>query len=437
MASKFQVPRGTRDILPGESERWVGLESSTRDVLSRYGYREVRTPIFEATDLFVRSVGEATDIVRKELYTFEDRKGRSLTLRPEGTAPLVRAYLEHSLGQTDPLTRLYYIGPMFRYERPQAGRYRQFWQIGAELVGPSAPAADVEMIDLFYWILRAAGLAEITVHVNSLGDATCRPVYRERLRDYFTAQSDRLCGDCRERLKTNPLRILDCKVPSCQPVLAGAPSVLDSLCDPCREHFDAVRAGLDALGISQETAPRLVRGLDYYTRTVFEAYAAELGAQNAVGGGGRYDELVREFGGPATPAIGFSIGMERLLMATGPLEAGQPARPDACVVAREPSATWEALRFARSLRNVDRYDPKDALRVMVDPGGRSASAQLKWASKIGARFAVFVPPDPDGYPVRDMGAGKDEAKQKSAESLRHWLLERRRQVGPAPEGAAR
>jgi len=437
LASKFQVPRGTRDILPGESERWVGLESSTRDVLSRYGYREVRTPIFEATDLFVRSVGEATDIVRKEMYTFEDRKGRSLTLRPEGTAPLVRAYLEHSLGQTDPLTRLYYIGPMFRYERPQAGRYRQFWQIGAELVGPSAPAADVEMIDLFYWILRAAGLAEITVHVNSLGDATCRPVYRERLRDYFTAQSDRLCGDCRERLKTNPLRILDCKVPSCQPVLAGAPSVLDSLCDPCREHFDAVRAGLDALGISQETAPRLVRGLDYYTRTVFEAYAAELGAQNAVGGGGRYDELVREFGGPATPAIGFSIGMERLLMATGPLEAGQPARPDACVVAREPSATWEALRFARSLRNVDRYDPKDALRVMVDPGGRSASAQLKWASKIGARFAVFVPPDPDGYPVRDMGAGKDEAKQKSAESLRHWLLERRRQVGPAPEGAAR
>jgi len=437
LASKFQVPRGTRDILPGESERWVVLESSTRDVLSRYGYREVRTPIFEATDLFVRSVGEATDIVRKELYTFEDRKGRSLTLRPEGTAPLVRAYLEHSLGQTDPLTRLYYIGPMFRYERPQAGRYRQFWQIGAELLGPAAPAADVEMIDLFYWILRAAGLAEITVHVNSLGDATCRPVYRERLRDYFTAQSDRLCGDCRERLKTNPLRILDCKVPSCQPVLAGAPSVLDSLCEPCREHFDAVRAGLDALGISQETAPRLVRGLDYYTRTVFEAYAAELGAQNAVGGGGRYDELVREFGGPATPAIGFSIGMERLLMATGPLEVGQPARPDACVVAREPSATWEALKFARSLRNVDRYDPQDALRVMVDPGGRSASAQLKWASKIGARFAVFVPPDPDGYPVRDMEAGKDEAKQKSAESLRHWLLERRRQVGPAPEGAAR
>ncbi|HKW50959.1 MAG TPA: histidine--tRNA ligase [Candidatus Eisenbacteria bacterium] len=434
MASKFQVPRGTRDILPGETERWDRLESGTRDVMSRYGYREVRTPIFEATDLFVRSVGEATDIVRKELYTFEDRKGRSLTLRPEGTAPLVRAYLEHSLGQADPLTRLYYIGPMFRYERPQAGRYRQFWQIGAELLGPAAPAADVEMIDLFYWILSSAGLDEIRVHVNSLGDATCRPVYRERLREYFTAQSERLCGDCRERLKTNPLRILDCKVPSCQPVIAGAPSVLESLCDPCREHFDAVRAGLDALGISQETAPRLVRGLDYYTRTVFEAYASQLGAQNAVGGGGRYDELVREFGGPATPAIGFSIGMERLLMATGPIELGQPARPDVCVVAREPSATWEALKLARSLRNVARYDAKDALRVMVDPSGRNASAQLKWAAKVGARYAVFVPADPDGHPVRDLRAGKDEMKQKSAESLRRWLLER---PAPSPEEAPR
>ena len=434
MASKFQVPRGTRDILPGESERWDRLESSTRDVMSRYGYREVRTPIFETTDLFVRSVGEATDIVRKELYTFEDRKGRSLTLRPEGTAPLVRAYLEHSLGQVDPLTRLYYVGPMFRYERPQAGRYRQFWQIGAELLGPGAPAADVEMIDLFFWILRAAGLEEITVHVNSLGDATCRPVYRERLREYFAARADELCGDCKERLKTNPLRILDCKVPSCQPVIRGAPSVLESLCDACREHFDTVRAGLTALGIAHETAPRLVRGLDYYTRTVFEAYASQLGAQNAVGGGGRYDDLVRDFGGPATPAIGFSIGMERLLMATGPLEIGAPARPDVCVVARDPSATWEALKFARSLRGVSRYGAGESLRVMVDPGGRSASAQLKWASKIGARYAAFVPPDPDGHPVRDMEAGKDEVKQESADTLRGWLLQRR---GSAPQEAPR
>ena len=418
MANKFQAPRGTRDILPGESERWERLESSTRDVMSRYGYREVRTPIFETTELFVRSVGEATDIV-EELYTFEDRKGRSLTLRPEGTAPLVRAYLEHSLGQVDPLTRLYYIGPMFRYERPQAGRYRQFWQIGAELLGPSAPAADVEMIDLFYWILRAAGLEEITVHVNSLGDATCRPVYRERLRDYFTAQSERLCGDCRERLKTCPLGF-STQVPCRSTALAGAPSVLDRSATPAAGAIQCGPGRRPHLGGSAAA----VRGLDYYTRTVFGAYASQLGAQNAVGGGGRYDELVRDFGGPATPAIGFSIGMERLLLSTGPIESGQPARPDVCVVAREPSATWEVLKFARSLRNVSRYDAKDALRVMVDPGGRSGSAQLKWASKIGARYAVFVPPDPDGYPVRDLGAGKDEMKQESAESLRRWLLER-------------
>ncbi len=425
MASKFQVPRGTRDILPGESERWDRLESSTRDILGRYGYREVRTPIFEATDLFVRSVGEATDIVRKELYTFEDRKGRSLTLRPEGTAPIVRAYLEHSLGHADPTTRLYYIGPMFRYERPQAGRYRQFWQIGAELLGPPSPAADAEMIDLFVSILRGAGLEGISVHVNSLGDATCRPVYRERLQEYFTAHADRLCEECRERLKTNPLRILDCKIPSCQPVIAAAPNVLDSLCEPCREHFAGVGAALDVLALRHETAPRLVRGLDYYTRTVFEVYAEGLGAQNAVGGGGRYDQLVRDLGGPNTPGIGFSIGMERLIMSTGGLEQISAERPDVCIVAREPEAALDALRVARTLRGLDGAGIAPPLRVMVDLNGRSASAQMKWASKVQARYVVFVPPEPGGYGVRDMEAGKDEERQTSLAALRIWLLERR------------
>jgi histidyl-tRNA synthetase len=393
--------------------------------MGRYGYREVRTPMFESTDLFVRSVGESTDIVRKELYTFEDRKGRSLTLRPEGTAPLVRAYLEHSLGHADPTTRLYYIGPMFRYERPQAGRYRQFWQIGAELLGPAAPAADAEMIDLFVSVLRGAGLETITVHVNSLGDDTCRPVYRERLRDYFAANVDQLCPDCRERLKTNPLRILDCKVPSCQAVIAGAPSVLESLCGPCREHFEGVRQTLGALDIGHEVAPRLVRGLDYYTRTVFEAYAEGLGAQNAVGGGGRYDQLVRDFGGPATPAIGFSIGMERLLLSAGGLEGQTPLEPDVCVVTREPGATAAALRLARALRGLDGREPSPPLRVMVDLNERSASAQMKWASKIRARFVVFVPPDEGGYAIRDMEAGRDESRQASVGALKEWLSERR------------
>ncbi|TMQ60823.1 MAG: histidine--tRNA ligase, partial [Candidatus Eisenbacteria bacterium] len=230
---KFQAPKGTHDILPGEVERWQWLEERTRGVMALYGYREVRSPIFESTDLFVRSVGESTDIVRKELYTFQDRKGRSLTLRPEGTAPLVRAFLENAPLREDSQARLYYMGPMFRYERPQAGRYRQFWQIGAELLGSARPEADAEMIDLFRAVLHDVGLEEVTVLLNSLGDATCRPAYREAIRAYFKQHEGKLCGDCKERLATNPLRILDCKVPSCAPVIAGAPSVLDSLCPEC------------------------------------------------------------------------------------------------------------------------------------------------------------------------------------------------------------
>jgi histidyl-tRNA synthetase len=422
---KFQAPKGTHDILPGESERWEWLEARARDILSRYGYREVRTPMFEATDLFVRSVGASTDIVRKELYTFEDKGGRSLTLRPEGTAPLVRAFLEHALAHGQPVSRLCYLGPMFRYERPQAGRFRQFWQIGAELIGPGGPAADAEMIDLFVAIIQGVGLQDVTVILNSLGDAICRPKYEERIRAYFAERVDSLCGDCRERLKTNPLRILDCKVPSCQPVLAGAPNVLETLCDPCREHFDGVQAGLRALGIPFEVAPRLVRGLDYYTRTVFEVHAASLGAQNAVGGGGRYDGLVKDFGGPETPAIGFSIGMERLLLSAGP-EAGGTWAPDVCVVVREEGAAFTALALARALRGLgEGAAGRDGLRVVVDVAGRSAGAQMKWASKLGARYAVFHPQDSDGYPVRDMTAGKDEVKQNTVEALQRWLLERR------------
>jgi histidyl-tRNA synthetase len=428
----YQAPRGTRDILPPDSERWAEIEEQARRILGAYGYREVRTPIFESTDLFVRSVGESTDIVRKELYTFTDRGDRSLTLRPEGTAPLVRAYLEHAALRQENPARLAYLGPMFRYERPQAGRYRQFWQIGAELLGSKEPAADVEMIDLFVSIMRAVGLPDVTVLINSLGDAACRPVYRERLREYFTARLDRLCGDDAERVKTNPLRILDCKVPSCQPVIRDAPTVLDTLCDACREHLGAVERGLKSLALQVEIAPRLVRGLDYYTRTVFEVHASSLGAQNAVGGGGRYDQLVKDLGGPETPAIGFSIGTDRLFMATSEARgaASVPA-PDAFVVARAPEAAEEALAAARSLRGV--LDPREdrPLRVMADVQQRSASSQMKVASRLGAKIVVFVPKDDDGYGVRDMIEGKDEMKQPSLESLRSWLRDRRR----AAEGA--
>jgi len=426
---KFQVPRGTRDILPGEVERWQWLEERTRAVMRLYGYREVRTPLFETTDLFVRSVGESTDIVRKELYTFEDRKGRSLTLRPEGTAPLVRSYLENPSLRAESPARLYYTGPMFRYERPQAGRYRQFWQIGAELLGSAKPEADAEMIDLLRAILEDVGLKNVTVLLNSLGDSVCRPRYREAIRAYFKQHESELCGDCRERLETNPLRILDCKVPSCAPVIAGAPSVLDSLCPECAEHFEAVKRGLKALGIATEIAPRLVRGLDYYTRTVFEVHASNLGAQNAVGGGGRYDQLVKDFGGPDTPAIGFSIGMERLLLAIGDESGPKPPKPDVCVVALEPGAAIEAQSLARTLRGQDEEpEGRRALVVLVDTAGRSGNAQMKWASKTGARWAVFVPKRAEGYAVRDMAAGKDEAGQRTIEDLRRWLLERRELV---------
>ena len=416
---KFQVPRGTRDILPGEVERWQWLEERTRGVMALYGYREVRTPFFEATDLFVRSVGEATDIVRKELYTFQDRKGRSLTLRPEGTAPLVRSYLENPSLRAETPARLYYLGPMFRYERPQAGRYRQFWQIGAELLGSPRPEADAEMIDLFRAILGDMGLREVTVLINSLGDAVCRPRYREAIRAYFKRHEGDLCGDCRERLETNPLRILDCKVPSCAPVIAGAPSVLDSLCPECAEHFESVKRALQALSIPFEVTPRLVRGLDYYTRTVFEIHAANLGAQNAVGGGGRYDQLVQDFGGPDTPAIGFSIGMERLLLAIGEEAVPRVPKADLCVVVLEPGAAMEAQVLARALRH-------QKLTVLVDVSGRSANAQMKWASKTGARWVVFVPRGAEGFAMRDMSAGKDEAAQPTVEDLKRWLSERPR-----------
>ncbi|TMQ58253.1 MAG: histidine--tRNA ligase [Candidatus Eisenbacteria bacterium] len=422
---KFQVPRGTRDILPGEIERWHWLEERTRAAMALYGYREVRTPLFEATELFVRSVGESTDIVRKELYTFQDRKGRSLTLRPEGTAPLVRAYLENPALRAESPARLYYMGPMFRYERPQAGRYRQFWQIGAELLGSARPEADAEMIDLFRAIMGDVGLKKATVLLNSLGDSVCRPRYREAIRQYFKKHADRLCGDCKERLDTNPLRILDCKVPSCAPVIAGAPSVLDSLCAECAEHFEAVKRALTGLGIPYEVEPRLVRGLDYYTRTVFEIHAAGLGAQNAVGGGGRYDQLVKDFGGPDTPAIGFSIGMERLLLAAGEGAAPPSQSPDVCVIALEPGAQVEAQALARSLRGqLEEPETRKGLRVVVDVTGRSANSQMKWASKTGARWAVFVPKGADGYAVRNMAAGRDEGTQRTVEDLRRWLLGR-------------
>jgi histidyl-tRNA synthetase len=354
-------------------------------VLGSYGYREVRTPMFESTDLFVRSVGESTDIVRKELYTFTDRGDRSLTLRPEGTAPLVRAYLESPVLRQETPARLSYLGPMFRYERPQKGRYRQFWQIGAELLGSKEPAADVEMIDLFVAIMREVGLASAKVLLNSLGDSVCRPVYRERVRDYFGAHLEELCEDDRERWKTNPLRILDCKIPKCQPILAGAPSVLDSLCEPCRTHFDSVLAGLRAMEIDVETAPRLVRGLDYYTRTVFEVIPPEEGAQSTIGGGGRYDRLIELLGGRPTPGVGFATGIERIILNLKRQGVTPPQRdrPQVYIAVQTPAAKLPAVRLASQLRRA-------GISAIASPSERSLKAQMRQADSLGATFVAIL-----------------------------------------------
>ncbi len=388
MSGKFQAMRGTRDVLPGEVEKWQAIEETARSLSTRYGYREIRTPLFEATELFARGVGESSDIVRKEMYSFEDRKGRSLTLRPEGTAGVVRALIEAGWAQPDRLHKLFYWGPMFRYDRPQAGRYRQFYQWGAEAVGTENPRADVEIVVLLVEFLRQTGLGELTVRLNSLGDATCRPVYLARIRETLAPRSGELCPDCQERLTKNPLRILDCKVPSCRALVRGLPSVLDTLCDACREHLAAVRAGLDASGVSYEIDPGLVRGLDYYARTAFEVHHGKLGAQSAVGGGGRYDGLFRLLGGPDVPAVGFSLGVERTLIALE--EEGKGAATTAPVIylARGAGLTNEAFRLARELRR--------RFAVQLDFEERALGAQLRQADKLGARLALIL--------------GEDEAK---------------------------
>jgi len=412
---RFQVPRGTQDILPTDTPAWQALEARAREVSTRYGYKEIRTPIFEATELFLRGVGETTDIVSKEMYTFLDKKGRSLTLRPEGTAGVMRALVEAGLAQAGRMHRLWYVGPMFRYDRPQAGRYRQFHQWGAECVGSASPATDVEIILLLVDYLASFGLARTTVQLNSVGDATCRPAYVEALRAYFAPVKDRLCPDCQVRFDKNPLRILDCKVPFDHEVAQGIPPILDSLCDDCRTHFDAVRRGLDRVQVPYALDPHLVRGLDYYTRTAFEVHDPDRGAQSALGGGGRYDGLIADIGGPAVPGVGFSAGLERILLALA--EQGRlPASRDTLVfVARMGGDLVEdyAHNLARELRKT--------VPVTLDAeGGRSLGAQLKQADKVGATVAVIVGEDEaqaGEATVKDLSTGAQERVRRDALAL--------------------
>ena len=421
---EMKAPRGTQDVLPGRSAAWLRLEAITREVMASFGYREIRTPIFEHTELFSRGVGEATDVVEKEMYTFEDRSGRSITLRPEGTAPVARAYIEHGMHLWPQPVKVFYIGPMFRYERPQAGRLRQHYQIGAEALGSADPALDAEVIVLPIEIFRRMGLRRFEVHLNSIGCPRCRPVYRERLLAYLRPRADQLCESCQRRLERSPLRVLDCKVPSCREVTQDAPNAVDSLCDQCRAHFDALRAHLDRLEVPHVLDFRLVRGFDYYTRTVFEVLSEDLGAQNAVAGGGRYDGLVETLGGKPTPGVGFASGMERALLAAS--EAGEPLEEpgwlDVFVASEGEGGRDEALRLLYRLRRA-------GLRADVDYQGRSLKAQLKLADRAGARVAVIVGGDQGKdeaarpYVVRHLGTGQQE--QVSADGidalLARWL----------------
>ncbi|MDH7516459.1 MAG: histidine--tRNA ligase [Bacteroidota bacterium] len=405
----YQSVKGTKDILPEESPRWQAVENLVREVMELFAYREIRTPIFEETAVFVRSIGEDTDIVGKEMYTFTDKGGTSLTLRPEMTAPVIRAYLQHSLGTGGGVQKLYYMGPMFRQERPQAGRLRQFHQYGAECIGSSSPACDAEIIALAAHVYDRLDIPYV-LKINSVGNERCRPRYREALRDFLTRVSERLTGESRRRMHTNPLRVLDSKVPEDIEATAEAPRMLDYLCDECREHFEAVRSHLENLDIPARVEPRLVRGLDYYTKTAFEFASPDLGAQDALGGGGRYDRLVEEFGGDSTPAVGFAAGFERLFIALerrGSRFSGH--RLSVYLVGLDEPSRRLCLREALTLRRM-------GVSADCDFQQRSLKSQMREANKRGAAYTVIIGSEERErgvVTVKDMTTGMQETMELS------------------------
>ncbi len=412
---KYRRPRGTHDIVPPESHVWAAVEGVFADVLERYGYAWIRTPIIEPTELFVRAVGEESDIVTKEMYTFEDRGGRSITLRPENTASVIRAYLENGLHRRGGVQRLCYAGPMFRYDRPQAGRYRQFHQVGAEAIGSDAPALDAEMIAMVVEALGRLGFRGVDVRLNSVGGAGSRGPYRRILREAIDARADRLAPGVRERYADNPLRIFDAKDVDAA-FKRQLPVISDHLVDDDREHFARVRDALDALGVSYAHDPHLVRGLDYYTRTVFEIYHEDTGAQSALCGGGRYDGLVEECGGPPTPAIGFSAGLERIVDAlpddSPARQAGAPS--PLAVVCCDADGAARALALAAGLRARG--------IVIADLSMRSLRKQARAAEQAGARFVVAVAGATGEVTVRDVRAREEETMEAAA--VARWIAAR-------------
>jgi histidyl-tRNA synthetase len=390
--ARFEAPRGTHDVLPSEQPRWRWVVRTAEELCRLYGYRRIDTPGIEDTELIVRTSGEGSDVVQKETYTFHDRGGRSLTLRTEGTAPIARAYLEHGLHREAQPVKLYTIGPMWRYDRPQKGRYREHWQLSVEAIGSADPAIDAEVIQLYAELLRRLGVTDYLLYLNSIGDAKCRPAYLARLEAWLDEHDDEIDDDARAKRHTTPLRVFDVKHDRTQRALERAPKIGESLCDACREHFGQVRAYLDACGVRYEIAPTLVRGLDYYTRTTFEFRDEAIGAQDTICGGGRYDGLIEQLGGPPTPGIGFGAGIERLLLSLAAREP-EPEQIDAFFVEDGGDRARLLALLAEARRS--------GLAVDTDYAGRSQKGQLTQASRLGARRVVFV--GADGARVREQG----------------------------------
>lgn len=401
------APRGTKDILPDTVGDWNYVEGEIRELCRRFGYSEIRTPIFEHTELFQRGIGEGTDVVDKEMYTFTDRGERSITLRPENTASAVRAYLQNKLYAQSNLVKLFYIGSMFRYDRPQAGRMREFHQFGVEALGEANPAVDAEVILLAMNLLEGLGLKDLELSINSVGCPKCRSKYRTMLQDFFQDKLEDLCDDCRSRFERSPLRILDCKKDSDKPYMADAPKITDCLCEECADHFAKLKELLTSAGISFTHDPRLVRGLDYYTKTAFEIKYPPLGAQSAVAGGGRYDGLIEEMGGNPTPAVGFATGLERLLLAleSQNLLPEKNRSVDAYVVALGETAQAEGFKLLNSLR-------QQGLSAAMDFAGRSMKAQMKQANKLGAKYSVILGEDEIAEGVVMLRSMEDSSQEK-------------------------
>lgn len=404
MALITKAIKGTKDVLPSEVYKNQYIEATCLTVAENFGYKEMRTPVFEHTELFQRGVGDTTDVVQKEMYTFDDKGGRSITLRPEGTAGAARSFLENGLSNEALPQKICYLTSCYRYEKPQAGRLREFHQFGIECFGATSPLADAEMIALAKQIFDELGVKDLHLELNSIGCPTCRAEYHKALKEYFASRVDELCETCRDRLDRNPMRILDCKSPVCSEIAKDAPVVLDYLCDECKEHFEKTKSYLDAMNIEYIVNPQIVRGLDYYTKTVFEFVADSIGAQGTVCGGGRYDGLIEELGGQHTPSLGFGMGLERLqlVMEAQGCEFPEPSRPDLFIVAMGDKATLKAVEIAKDMRD-------EGYSVVYDLNGRSLRAQMKYADKINAKYNVVIGDnevDTKSAVLKDMATGE-------------------------------